>query len=387
MTYIGSEVHPIWVIHSCNTTALGVVAGLAKKTQPAHCCAITNLQELSSAFDTTGPGAVVIDLCEEIGRSALDARWKKKWQHLYNVPKVVLVARPESDGFPEFLGNCTAVQVLDKNFLRLLLTVLVESDTEETSITHLAGALGVLRRVQSDVFGLITHDVRGALTVLLSNLSFLETCGDNEDRGELIMRSQDAAQRIRAIISNAELYVNSEHDVHPGGSVDLGALFERMRDELIAVAQSRQLHLDIHLPLSVRVAGSASEMHVLVLNLLLNAMENAPLESNVIIRGYQVDDKVVVTAEDEGIAVKDWHREFVFHSEKLMALKKDGVRIGRGVALPTIRAIAERHGGRAYLQPGVASGLKVVVELKRASQVGSRSVDMMGNAKDAGTMA
>ncbi len=141
-----------------------------------------------------------------------------------------------------------------------------ERDREELRLKMLEAqkleSLGVLA-------GGIAHDFNNLLTVILANASFIrDSTGPHEQR---LAHIESAAQRAADLCRQMLAYAGKAGFI--AGPVDLGALV-RDTAELIHVSLSKKASLTLDFPAALpHVAGDASQLRQVVMNLVINASE------------------------------------------------------------------------------------------------------------------
>ena len=101
-----------------------------------------------------------------------------------------------------------------------------------------------------------------------------------------------------------------------------------------------------------------------VYNLVVNALKfTRPGEPpHIDIAGYRLDGQIGLVVRDRGPGVAPEHAERIFG----LFQRAVGREIeGTGAGLAIVRAIAERHGGRAWVQPRDGGGAEFVVTFGR----------------------
>jgi signal transduction histidine kinase len=121
-----------------------------------------------------------------------------------------------------------------------------------------------------------------------------------------------------------------------------------------------QVEVDEVLPV---VMGDPSLMRQALTNLLGNGIKYAPNSGVMVLSGHQVNGEVVIAVKDNGpgITKEDQMRLF----EKFYRVKERGTEKvkGSGLGLAIVKSIAERHGGRAWVQSRRGKGTTFYISL------------------------
>ncbi|AKV04415.1 Response regulator/sensor histidine kinase [Labilithrix luteola] len=115
------------------------------------------------------------------------------------------------------------------------------------------------------------------------------------------------------------------------------------------------------------IRGDAARLHVVLANLLANAMKYTPAGGTIRLGVDEVADRIVVAVEDSGPGVPAEFRERIF--EKFFRVEHHragdaGLR-GSGIGLYIAREIVEAHGGTLRYEEREGGGARLVMQLPR----------------------
>ena len=168
-----------------------------------------------------------------------------------------------------------------------------------------------------------SHELRTPLTALRGNVEHLARHGASP---ELVADLQADAGRLARLAD--DLLVLSREDAGPLSEDEVRL------DELARVAGADEVLVE---PVAVR--GDRDALARAIANLVENARTHG--RGRVVVTVRASGDRVRVDVEDEGVGVPATDRERVF--ERFHGR-------GSGLGLAIVRATAERHGGRAYVE-------------------------------------
>ncbi|MCB9871635.1 MAG: HAMP domain-containing protein [Planctomycetes bacterium] len=117
---------------------------------------------------------------------------------------------------------------------------------------------------------------------------------------------------------------------------------------------SRAITLRTELAPDARILGSDSQIRMLTLNLVQNAIHAMPSGGTLVVATRVDPEHVVVEVRDSGVGIPREQLSEIFHP--FYSRRADGTR-GAGLGLPIVRAILERCGGRLEVEsePGRGS--------------------------------
>ena len=209
------------------------------------------------------------------------------------------------------------------------------------TLNAMLGSLERARDAERRFLADASHELRTPLTALRGNVTYLARRGATP---ELVADLAHDAERL-ARLADDLLVISREES---GGVVeDVVRL-----DELVVAVQDEGIDVDAPQPLPVR--GDRAALERALANLVENARRYGPEGGRVTIAALRADGFARLSVGDEGPGLEPDEAERAF--ERFWRGRDDGP--GSGLGLAIVRAIAERHGGRAY-----AEGSRFTIEL------------------------
>lgn len=209
-------------------------------------------------------------------------------------------------------------------------------------------------KMKSDFVATVSHDLRSPLTFMRGYATMLPMVGD------LTEKQREYIDKILGGIDQMAQLVDDLLDL---GRIEAGVDMEQEEIELrpllndIATEYWQHAHLSgiqIQVAIADNVAqtikGDLSLIRQAVTNLVGNGIKYAPQSGEMVIGAQQSNGELIISIKDNGpgITKEDQIRLF----EKFYRVKERGTeRIkGSGLGLAIVKSIAERHGGRAWVQ-------------------------------------
>ena len=202
-----------------------------------------------------------------------------------------------------------------------------------------------------------SHDLSEPLRMVASFLGLLERrSGDvlDEKGREYLTQAAGGALRMRQLIDDLLLYSRVANEEPRREQVDLRALVAGVLQVLGPAIEEEGATVEVgDLP---TIEAEPSQLTQLLQNLIGNAVKfHAPGHAPVVkVTARRTVGASVVTVADDGIGIADGDQERIF--AMFTRLHGRDEYAGTGIGLAICRRIAERHGGRIYVESSVGKG-------------------------------
>ena len=217
-----------------------------------------------------------------------------------------------------------------------------------------------LQAVEREFIANASHDLRTPVTILRGYAETLQqdhTSLSEEDRARFIGKVVDATQRLgkllEGLLAMATLDSGVRLDCREGGLADateetLDSLAERLAKEGVVV----EVRIDDRLG-----EADPTQARRLVQNLCENAIAHARGLTRLKVRvtGRRIE------VEDDGAGVAEAELGRLF--DRFYRADRSRRQGGSGLGLSIVRQVALLHGGRAWAEPAIPRGLRVVAVL------------------------
>lgn len=223
-----------------------------------------------------------------------------------------------------------------------------------------------LRRSQAleamgQLAGGVAHDFNNLLTAILgASELLLERAGDDAESRELAQEAVDACERAADL--TRQLLAFSRHAVVQPTRLDLNEVVRRMTP-LLRRLLSAKVRLETRLaPAAVPVRADASQLELVVVNLVVNARDAMPEGGHITVSTRTLDERTVaLSVEDEGLGIAPENIERIFLP--FFTTKRAG--LGTGIGLATVQRIVEQAGAEISVDSTPGSGTTFQVRFPR----------------------
>ncbi|MFL6427109.1 MAG: sensor histidine kinase, partial [Acidobacteriaceae bacterium] len=254
-----------------------------------------------------------------------------------------------------------------------------ESAVETRELAPLASALTAAmqrleasfaqqRRFVSDA----AHELKTAVAVVKSSLQLLGMRQRTTEEYEAgVEVSLTDCERIEEIVARMLTLARAEHLTtaeHAAGITDLAAAVATTAQQFQSMAQVRSVMLTLVARDSGFVALSPEECSLLCSNLLLNALQHSPPQSEVRVELQSEAEWLELRIVDQGDGIDPALLPHVFERFSRGDPSRSRNTGGTGLGLAICKAIVDRAGGSIALQSEPGQGTTAVVRLPRAAK-------------------
>ena len=173
-----------------------------------------------------------------------------------------------------------------------------------------------------------------------------------------------AAHLITQLLTAAQ---TDPHDSTAQRAVlDLNELVRTEIAALYMLAQAREIALTLAAPTPVTLNGDAARLHILVRNLVDNALRYTPTGGRVQASVAVTAQAIILTVDDSGpgLAAFDAQRAF-----DRFYRGRSSDQSGSGLGLSIVKNIADQHGATLSLETSPLGGLRVMVRFAKDQSV------------------
>lgn len=218
----------------------------------------------------------------------------------------------------------------------------------------------------------VTHEMRTPLTAIQGSSELIGRYNSmpeakRRQMAELInSESKRLARMISTFLSLERLSENGAEIKHE--RFPLRDLVERCASRARALADNKQIEIEIRDLPPDDLVGDRELMEYAVYNLLTNAVKYSPSQTRVTVSGEDdKGDRVRLSVQDQGIGMDKKEVGRIFEKFYRTRRAEQSGETGTGIGLSIVKQIVDEHGGAIDVESEPGKGSKFTLTLKRAS--------------------
>jgi signal transduction histidine kinase len=233
-----------------------------------------------------------------------------------------------------------------------LAAVAISNARQVEALNRAYDALGKVDQLKTDFIAIASHELRTPLGLILGNASLLkELAGDDvSEHADAVLSS---ALRMRVLIEDM-----TNLNMLQAGSAELVLskqplqnIVQMAYEEVLGLIESREQPIKLNLPAeTLEAMVDGPKITMALTNLLNNAIRFTPKERELWLSLEHHGHEAWLRVRDAGIGLAPDELETVFDLFYQVEDHLTRQHGGLGLGLPIVKAIAESHGGRAWVE-------------------------------------
>jgi signal transduction histidine kinase len=217
-----------------------------------------------------------------------------------------------------------------------------------------------LDTMKSDFVSTVSHDLRSPLTLMRGYATMLEMVGDlNEQQQGYVKKIITGVENMARLVNNLldlgriEVGVGLEVD-----NVSVLDILERVTGPLQHQAAEKNIMLNVELPKDMpqSVQADGALLHQAVYNLVENAIKYTPKGGRVTVSARSTSGLLTFEISDSGIGIMKDDMPRLFEKFYRGSQREARAEHGTGLGLAIVHSIAERHGGKVWVESELGKG-------------------------------
>ncbi|MEN8613850.1 ATP-binding protein [Dehalogenimonas sp. THU2] len=213
-------------------------------------------------------------------------------------------------------------------------------------------------QMKDEFIGMISHELKTPLTVIIGALSTAAMEGLSEDlRRELFKDAVNHSAILTGIVDNLlELsrQQSDRLDLHKEPT-EIDQLCEKVLQQLKNRSDIHQLICDVPGGLP-QVPADPLRVERILYNLVENAIKYSPKGGEVKVTAEQQNGNLVVSVSDQGLGISPENQAKLFQKFERLGAEVKGAIQGTGLGLRVCRILTEAHGGRIWVESEPGQG-------------------------------
>ena len=248
-----------------------------------------------------------------------------------------------------------------KTYLAMASAMLAEGRTVgRVCILRDVTQLKEIDTLKSDFVSTVSHDLRSPLTLMRGYATMLEMAG------ELNEQQKSYTKMIVQGVDNMAKLVNNLLDL---GRIDFGVglqvdeipvldILERVTSALQLHAKQKHISLGVEIPKDMPHAIEADQalLHQAIYNLVENGLKYTPDGGEVTVKLLTAPSTLTFAIQDTGIGIPATDLPRLFEKFYRGTNREALAQRGTGLGLAIVKSIAERHGGKVWVESELGKG-------------------------------
>ncbi|MFP4025176.1 MAG: ATP-binding protein [Thiohalospira sp.] len=242
--------------------------------------------------------------------------------------------------------------------------------TKNRIISEQRGELQKANQLKDNMFSIIAHDLRGPVGTLNGLLGFLDADTAREDKEsyeEVLETVKDSTSSTYALLENLLTWARqqkNEISFEPK-SANLTELVEEIMNLKQPAAESKKIQLRHTLSEELFGKFDKNMIHLVIRNLVDNAIKFTPEGGKVDILGEIKEEIVQIAVADSGVGISEEVRMKLFDKYQLYSSKGTKNERGSGLGLKLCHEFVQKHSGSIHVESETGKGSKFIFTLPR----------------------
>lgn len=228
-------------------------------------------------------------------------------------------------------------------------------------------------KLKTEYFANLSHELKTPLNIILGSMQLIELhmlngrIQDSENILEKYMNNmkQNALRLLRLInniidltkIDANELYVQFHN-------YDIVDIVKNVVKSIESYARIKSVNINFKSQIERQViVCDADKIERVLLNLLSNALKFTNENGNINISIKNIDEKIAICVEDDGIGIHEEKLKTVFKRFRQVDKSFTRNRQGSGIGLSIVKSLVELHNGTISVESEYGKGSRFIVQL------------------------
>ena len=218
-------------------------------------------------------------------------------------------------------------------------------------------------QMQRDFVANVSHELKTPLTVLRG---YIEILRDHKELpngfAKPLEQMNTQSTRMELIVSDLLFLAKLEsiEESNEQRPVDIEQVVQAVIDHVQPLVKAKQHTLSTDIDVSLRVIGSATELHSALSNLLTNAIHYTPENGSITINWNSDTEGAYLTVKDNGDGIEDHHLERLTQRFYRVDTNRSREGGGTGLGLAIVKHVLQRHNAELRINSRVNEGSEFI---------------------------
>jgi signal transduction histidine kinase len=257
-------------------------------------------------------------------------------------------------------------------------TASLEIQDTLNNFNHMLQSIEEKEKLRENFISNLTHDLKTPLIAENRTLELLnELIQDKTDQKDLIVGLLKNNQHLLTMVDillETYTFQDTFIKIH-STTVNIEELLSDCITQLINLAEEKNISIKNEIPQDLpSIEADINLLKRCFINILINAIENIPLHSEIRVQSQYQEDVLKVSIKDNGSGIPEEELDKIF--EKYYSSKRTERKVGSGLGLYICKKIIEAHGGMITVSSQLNEYTEFIITLpvKRGEkQVGSNN--------------
>jgi two-component system NtrC family sensor kinase len=224
-----------------------------------------------------------------------------------------------------------------------------------------------VEELKSDFVSTVSHDLRSPLTLMRGYATMLEMVGELNDQQQnyvhkIIMGVESMSHLVQNLLDLGRI------EAEIGLKLDMISAPDIVADVVDAYQiRANQKKITLHVDPPAQTIPFVSADKALLTQALRNLVDNAinfnTQHGEVWLRYHLEEGQIVFEVQDTGIGISPVDQQRLFEKFYRVESREKDKQQGTGLGLAIVRSIAERHGGRTWVESELGQGSKFYLSI------------------------
>lgn len=227
--------------------------------------------------------------------------------------------------------------------------------------------------IKTEFFANISHEFKTPINILMGAMQLIElytlngTIKDPEKKLEKYMKTmkQNALRLLKLINNIIDMTKIDSNDISIQlHNYDIVAIIKNVVQSIEVYSNVKLINVTFDTDVDKKIiACDADKIERIILNLLSNAIKFTNEHGNISINIRNIDNKVIISIEDDGIGIPQDKLNVIFKRFRQVDKSFTRNREGSGIGLSIVKALVEIHHGTIKVESEYGKGTKFIIEL------------------------